>query len=106
LSTISEQVFLCERESRTHPALDTTPLAFDKKSTTASYLLPKNPPRDTETWKAKGLAKMTSPNSKVLVYLHRHNGNNPIVADGLTVMTTSDLDNILVNSKYSHKPRT
>ena len=49
---------------------------------------------------------MTSPNSKVLVYLHRHNGNNPIVADGLTVMTTSDLDNILVNSKYSHKPRT
>jgi hypothetical protein len=49
---------------------------------------------------------MTSPNSKVLVYLHRHNSNNPIVADGLTVMTTSDLDDILVHSKCSHKPRT
>lgn len=43
---------------------------------------------------------MTSPSSKVLVYYHRHNATNPIVPDGLAVMTTSELDNIVANRKY------
>jgi hypothetical protein len=49
---------------------------------------------------------MTTPSSKVLVYQHRHNADNPIVADGLAVMTTSELDNIIENSKYPPKSRT
>jgi hypothetical protein len=42
---------------------------------------------------------MTTPTSKVLVYQHRHNAANPIVNDGLAVMTTSELDNILETRK-------
>ena len=43
---------------------------------------------------------MTSPTTtKVLVYHHRHNATNPIVPDGLAVMTTSELETILANSK-------
>lgn len=41
---------------------------------------------------------MTSP-GKVLVYHHRHNASNPIVPDGLAIMTTSQLEEILNNCK-------
>jgi len=47
---------------------------------------------------------MTTPATKVLVYQHRHNAANPIVADGLAVMTTSELDTILSNRKYLQNP--
>jgi hypothetical protein len=54
--------------------------------------------------KEKKLAKMITPATKVLVYQHRHNAANPIVADGLAVMTTSELDTILSNRKYLQNP--
>lgn len=42
---------------------------------------------------------MTTPIPRVLVYQHRHNAANPIVADGLAVMTILELDTIIENSK-------
>jgi hypothetical protein len=44
---------------------------------------------------------MTSTNNKVLVYYHRHSDSNPIIPNGLAVITISELDGILLNRKSS-----
>lgn len=54
---------------------------------------------DSDTIHKAHTAKMTS-SDKVLVYHHRHNASNPIVANGLAVITTSELDFILQNRKF------
>ncbi|GAB7322217.1 hypothetical protein MBLNU13_g03218t1 [Cladosporium sp. NU13] len=36
-----------------------------------------------------------SSSDKVLVYHHRHNSSDPIIPNGLAIITTSELDNIL-----------
>jgi hypothetical protein len=46
----------------------------------------------------KNNANMTS-TDRVLVYHHRHNDSNPIIPNGLAVITTSELDSILQNRK-------
>jgi hypothetical protein len=45
-------------------------------------------------------ANMTS-SDKVLVYHHRHNASNAIIPNGLAVLTTSELEDILQNRKCS-----
>jgi hypothetical protein len=52
-----------------------------------------------ERKREENLAKMNTPVPRVLVYQHRHNAANPIVADGLAVMTILELDTIIENSK-------
>ena len=46
-------------------------------------------------------ANMSS-SDKVLVYHHRHNASNPIIPNGLEVITTSELDTILQNRNVLH----
>lgn len=54
---------------------------------------------DSDTIHKTHTAKMTA-SDKVLVYHHRHNASNPIISNGLAVITTSELDNILQNRKF------
>jgi hypothetical protein len=46
-------------------------------------------------------ANMTSPD-KVLVYHHRHNASNAIIPNGLAVIATSELEDILQTRKWSY----
>lgn len=39
--------------------------------------------------------------SKVLVYHYRRDTSDPIIADGLAVITKSELDSILQNREYT-----
>lgn len=45
---------------------------------------------------------MSTDKSKVLVYHYRRDASNPVIADGLAVITQSELDAILQKRKYTH----
>jgi len=92
--------FLCERESRRIRRDTPRPLHLCLH-TSHDVLLPFDDTQLESRNLKQASPKMTSPSSKVLVYHHHHNATNPIVADGLAVMTTSELDDIVASRKYS-----
>jgi hypothetical protein len=57
-------------------------------------------PNKLSLYAKKHNANMTS-TDRVLVYHHRHSDSNPIIPNGLAVITTSGLDDILQNRKFS-----
>jgi hypothetical protein len=56
-------------------------------------------PNKSSLYAKKNNANMTS-TDRVLVYHHRHSDSNPIIPNGLAVITTSELDDILQNRKF------